>query len=96
MNDQIGMSFSRVDDLAVAIAGANEAIAGELDRLEREVAANGSDWTGEAAAAYELAHRQWASAAREMNRVLAETQRATLAITERHRAAEAQARALWK
>ena len=95
MGDQISMEFSRMDDLAGALAASTSAISGVLTRLEQQAAGLQGQWTGAASAAYQKAHAEWSVSFAEMNRVLSEVHNASVSINERHRAGEQEVSNLW-
>jgi WXG100 family type VII secretion target len=47
------------------------ALEARLDQLEAELGTHLSEWTGEARAAFDVAHAQWRAAADDMARTLA-------------------------
>lgn len=47
------------------------ALEAQLDQLDAELVAHLSEWTGEARAAFDVAHAQWRAAADDMARTLA-------------------------
>ena len=48
-----------------------QALQGQLDKLDAELQASLSQWSGEAQAAYQAAHARWQAAASDMARSLA-------------------------
>ena len=95
MTETTSIDFGRMDALTASIAQANQNIQGALTRLDDDVRALRSAWTGDASDAYDTAHTEWTATLAELNAVLADISRTTGEITARHRAAEKQAEGHW-
>jgi 6 kDa early secretory antigenic target len=74
----MGVAISHIYvDLSVVASGEAEfqqvlhALSGKLDQLDAELRASLSQWTGDAQAAYQVAHAQWQAAADDMAAKLA-------------------------
>lgn len=63
--------FSSLETLERQLKRSSTAIAEELTRLDEQVVVLKGQWTGEAAAAYDVAHAKWTAQMAEMNSLLA-------------------------
>jgi WXG100 family type VII secretion target len=71
INGRIYVDLSTVASAEYEFQQALHALQGQLDQLDGELRTSLSAWTGEAQAAYQVAHAQWRGAADDMARSLA-------------------------
>src|SRR5260370_37833430 len=67
-NGRIYVDLSTVASAEYEFQQALHALQGQLDQLDGELRTSLSQWTGEAQAAYQVAHAQWRAAAADMAR----------------------------
>jgi 6 kDa early secretory antigenic target len=92
---EIVFDLPSLDDLVARLTRASNRIEAELDELDREVAALESTWTGEAGAAYQVAHREWNEALRTINTTLKNSGRLARAHSTTYAEAEAKIASLF-
>jgi WXG100 family type VII secretion target len=95
MERYLKVDSDQMDELARRMDAAVDEIESILDRLEARVQGLRGEWAGEAAVAYEIAHRDWDSSARELQRVAREVARVTRTGSSRFRATERSNAAVW-
>lgn len=85
MSDEVRefkVNLAQLEDLTARIRGFKEFASGYLAELDNKANALGSMWTGQAAAAYAEAHREWAVGAADVQDGLQAVQDATVRARE--------------
>ncbi|WP_067678545.1 WXG100 family type VII secretion target [Nocardia miyunensis] len=66
MNGEYSVDLNQLDDIVTRLSSLAQFIREHLDTLDQKSAAvHAGSWSGAAASAHEIAHREWASAATE-------------------------------
>jgi len=95
MTRHITVDSDRLDDFTTRFAASIEQIDAALDTLEAQAGRLRGAWEGEAADAYDRAHRQWDASIREMQGIVKEVARITAVGSSKFRALEKANAAVW-
>jgi WXG100 family type VII secretion target len=95
MSSGVSVDVDALQSTVGILRDATAAISRILTDLESEVRTLGGEWTGEASAAYAVAHRSWNSDLAVMRALLGDASEALNAANGRYAAADSEAASFW-